>query len=345
MKTVGFYPYPIVKGNDYTDLIIESIRRADSNIAIEPFSHHKIILKGKKYDVVWLNWFETLSNNFFSFSYELLSKLYIIKYLKLKNVKIITVFHDRVPHDTKHGETSKWFLKFLLNNSDTILVLNEASRDIIKEYIGEKGLKKTFKLPHPVYALPDTADNDFPSDFNVLFFGGLKPYKNIEMLIELAKLNPQIKFKIGGKPINKKYGEELERLCRDVPNITLIPKKLSESELQRMVKESMILVLPYKLKSSLNSGVMIYAFTHKRNVIIPRIAAINEFKNQNDIYWYEYDTDKEHLEILDRKLKKAYEEYKNNPELFRSKVENLHEEVKKYTVDYLGEIIKDLQIL
>lgn len=345
MKTLGFYPHPVTPGNDYTDLILEAILKADDNVTIKPFSHYKVILNGGGYDIVWLNWFETMSQSLGKFIYEIIAKIYIINFLKFRNIKIITVFHDRIPHDAKFSGISKWFLKFLLSKSDVILVLNEESKNIINEYIGEKKEKKIFKLPHPSYPGENIPEVETSRDFNVLFFGNIKPYKNIEGLIELAKINPDIKFTIAGKPINKKYGETVRKLCGSLPNVKLILKFLSNEEIDNLIEGSSILVLPYKLKSSINSGVMFYAFSNNRNVIIPKIAAVDEFENKDDIYWYEYKSDEEHINILNKELLKAYKDYTTNPELYLEKTRRLKKEVDRYTVDYLSQLIKELKLI
>lgn len=346
MKVLGFYPYPITPGKDYTDLIIDSIRLADKDIIVEPFSHYKIILQNKKYDLVWLNWYESLPSNIFKYIYEFIAKVYIIEYLKLRKVKIISVFHDRVPHDAKFPSISKWLLKFLLRKSDVVLVLNEASKTLVKNYVGEDNNKKIFKLPHPVYPISHITKQEEPSkEFNVLFFGYLKPYKNIEGLIELAKINPEIRFIIAGKVINKKYANHLKVISNNLPNVNLILRRLTDSELGDFISNCKILVLPYKMNSSINSGVMFYAFSHKKNVIIPHLIAIDDFKHKNDIFWYNYESDKDHIKILNKKLREAYVEYMKSPELFQERAERLYNEVKIYSTEYLADIIKKSGIL
>ncbi|MGX7835548.1 glycosyltransferase, partial [Campylobacter fetus subsp. venerealis] len=131
--------------------------------------------------------------------------------------------------------------------------------------------------------IPDKVDKS-DTRLKLLFLGAIKPYKNIELLIDLAKKFPlDIQLTVAGNPSSDSYRSELEALALDTQNIKLDLTFIPDEELPGYIHESDLLILPYSLASSLNSGTVILAFSYGRTVICPRIGTIDDLKAGDNV--------------------------------------------------------------
>lgn len=344
---IAFYPTTEKGLNEYTEKIIEAIKKSSEDAEVNSFPSNKKILSGKiDFDVAWLNWFENFPTSNYQFFKQLILRILDIKAIKSKGKRIYTVFHNKQPHESNFPKLNKWFYKFLLRKSDRIIILSDESKKFVADLLDDKHLNKTVKISHPAYEIRRREKHTDTNDkFTALFFGLLRPYKNIELIIQLAKENPDINFIIAGKPLDETYELELKGLCNGIRNITLIPKFQNDDDIEGLIDKSSIVLLPYNIYSSLNSGVLFYSLSKGINVIIPEIPSVGEFKNKDLIYHYFYNDEEEHLKRLQEKLNQAKMDYFNSPEDFMEKALTLQKEVSQYDTDYLVNQIKSNQLV
>lgn len=342
---VAFLPYIDQSDNSYINSVVEAIEEADQSSSVIPMPRFRDIFKGKNdFDAVWFNWFENFPGSAKKLLKELIIKILLIQSLKRKKIKIYTVFHNKQPHDSKNPKVNLWFYKYLLKKSDKIIILSEESKKHIKALIGEEALTKTVKVSHPAYPI-QKKEYDIKKPFTVLFFGLLRPYKNIENIFRLAKDNPKINFIIAGKPLDENYKNELIEASKGIKNIQLIPEFQNDDNIEKLIEESSVVILPYNIESSLNSGVLFYAFSKGINAIVPEIASVKEFENKELIYYYNYSSPEENHNKLSEALIKAYKEYRESPYIFIQKAKSLQKEVSKYSKEYLANQIKEAGLL
>ena len=110
-------------------------------------------------------------------------------------------------------------------------------------------------------------------DFVFTIFGLVRPYKNIENGIEtFIRLNlPNSRLIIAGKPVNVQYAKYIKKLCSENKNIILDLRYIPDSLLDTIINISDVILIPYHDGSSMNSGVMIQAFSKGKTVIAPKI--------------------------------------------------------------------------
>lgn len=330
--------------NKYIDRMIEALKYVYPNAEITPIPRIKDILTLKNHDYAWLNWFESIPKKHKIKNF--CGRIIILFALRLLGIKIVATFHNRQPHESTNIIVDKILFNLTFRFSKKIIILSSDSRPILEEKFGKYILQKAVLIPHPTYKCIPKAVSNTKSNFSILFFGNLRPYKNIELIFELAKLFNDIPFTIAGAPIDKKYGEQLTKQAIALSNVTLIPHYLSSKEIDELINKNSILLLPYDMNSSLNSGVVIHAICKRINMIVPAIGTVNQLENHDLIYSYSYKSKEDHFNELYRIIEIVKNEYLNNREKFEYRINTLYKEVTStQSPEILSQKMKDVFII
>ena len=302
-EVVAFYPYS-AKGNAYTDNMI-----AIWNKKYKVVSYNKYGIadeKAGKCKFIILNWFEN--------ELDLRSFFQLFLY-RLSGKKIIWVFHNLISHENPQYWCSLLQIKSMTFLSNRIILHSKASRKPLHDY-NPRAVRKAIYIPHINYCSNYTKTREnlrehfgFEEDEMIfMFFGFLKPYKNIELLIQIFnEWNcKKAKLLIAGQAIDGKYAKSLEKLCNNNPNITIDCHYVSDNMVYTYFNTCDVAVMPYHKASCLNSGAMIAAFSCAKTVIVPDIAMAKDM--QSLCYVYGYKTDAEHKQALEKTLVKCYKQ-------------------------------------
>jgi len=330
MIKIGYYPF-----NNDTNAFVKISKAAiasigyevtDANIKVTKF--HFINNK-----CVILNWFEGLNNDRFKKIKDYILKSCYLFVCLIFRIKIVSVFHNRKPHNSKMSALQYRMIRKLFEKSDKIIILSKQSTQYIKEFKVKDVVEKCFYIPHPNYI---GAYGEYVGEkifdvnkLKILFFGSVSPYKNIELIIEVAKKikNENVEFYIVGKPSDKFYAEHLLNICQNESNIHLILKFIDDIEVAKYISNCDIMILPYD-NSSLNSGTAILAFSFAKTVICPDISTVNDY-NKKNMYIYSYENDDEHLSVLIETCQKVISDFEKNSRIISYKGESMKQEVIK----------------
>lgn len=330
-KNIGFFPYVDVKNKNQKNANIYGYNM-QKNLAkygnIVPYYHIKEHRNNIwKMDYIFLNWYEM--NLTFA------DKCWLLM-AKLCKKKIVWTFHNRIRHDSIDVNEDKASIRFMIKIADYILVLSKSSIPYIDEAVGKKRSirRKIVYVPHVNYCenyLPKKGTEDRISNLNefiFLYFGQIRPYKNLEVLIEAYKQATAEKSKlvIAGKPYDAAYAKKIKKLCGDNKKIELDFRFIDDEEVYDYMSRADVVVLPYDKASSMNSGAMIAAFTCKKPVIVPDIAMARDYRNSKYVYMYRYQDEVQHLEKLAEMMKRAYINGKEQNQMLG---EQAYEEVRK----------------
>lgn len=342
MKTdiVAFYPYSY-NSNAYHGMIQKMLSKRYCVVDYQDVKREIIPLENL--DVIYLNWIEDVMD-------ESDRKLF----LKAKEygIRIIWVFHNRVSHDASREKKCRDNICFILKHAYRIVILSHESVKYLLEYDSNLEKKKIHYLPHPNYLtaygeLPDAeVKSRVPKDkFVYGCIGTLRSDKNLELIIEAFIRMPDNEksiLLIVGEPSSEDYYKTLQECSKDNTNIYFVPSRIPDYMLNFYVQFMDVLVLPYDLKTCMNSGVMLLAFTNKRTVICSDISMSYEF-NENMLYRYSYDKKEQHLEQLLLQMETAYREGKERVKekgalLYREAEENnSREKVENMLYAIVGE--------
>lgn len=333
--------------NKYIDLMKQAIKKIDKNINFYSVREGVKLNNFFKINYICLNWFESLDNSSnFKFFLSFLKKLLVLNFMFLFRKKIVFVFHNKIPHETKNKKISFIFIKILLMLSNNIIIHCKESSEILKRYINFDLIKsKIVYVPHPSYigAYPElkVEERNGIDQIKFLFLGNIRPYKNIEMLIEIFnKLKEQdVLLEIAGNVSDKNYEDELLNKIKS-EKIKTDFRFIPDDEVIKKMKENDILILPYHLESSLNSGAVILAFSNKKTIISSNIPMLKDIKNNDAIYTYSYSNKEEEQKELLKQIMKVISDYKKDCKVLDVKGKLLYEEM--FQLYSLKEVSKQL---
>lgn len=309
-------------------------------------------------DIAILNWYESIGGtNFIKVFLKALIRRVRIILLKTHGVKIIFTFHNRIPHDMKGAISTKIArnrMKWLIRRSDRVIILSKASTKYLSEYMdGDEIKRKVSFIPHPNYIGAYTDNTVFlpparRDAFHILFVGSIRRYKNVELLIRVARKLTDLKVEIAiaGKPQNEAYSDELKKSIIDLEYVHLDLRFIPDEEIDTLIQKSDVLVLPYNVQSSMNSGMVYLAFSNGRTVICPLISSLKDF-DDNLYYSYMYTSEEDHVEKLEYEIRKAYRDWNTDIENYEKRGRTLFEIVQKNNskemiVQYYVELFKKI---
>lgn len=324
---IVYIPYP-VKGsntNEYTFNMVRLLERKGTVLRelAAPMDLFQIL----RTKAVFLNWIEDQLDRKMKFQ---------LWCYRIFGTKIIWVFHNKYPHDVEENSHVICNMKWLANHSSDIILHSQSSAKFIPNI--KRNIRKARFVPHILY---ETQKNDKcmeelrnkycikETDFVFLMFGTIRKYKNFEAGIEaFIKLEiPNAKLLIAGKPLDAMYTKKLKKMCENNKNIILDLQYIPNNILDSMIGISDVVVLPYTNSSSMNSGVMIQAFSNGKTVISPDICMARDYLKYGFIYLYR--------KSLDKIMLKAYKKGK-------AYNKNMGEVARKYMLNHNNEdVVKE----
>lgn len=342
MTKISFYPLDLSDSNSYISRVCQAIRWAQPTVEIQPLVVDKTFSTSFSSDVFWLNWFEDLGkgHKIIIVKNFILKLLYLLR-MKISRGKVVVVLHNKSPHEVVLGCLSHFFMWLLLNLCDKIVILCDDGIPVANQLAKRNVAEKISKILHPSYiCLPKKYSKEPFGKFSILFFGALRPYKNIELVLDIAQKYQDFEFIISGKPIDESYAAFLLERAEQLPNVLLELKYNTNAEIEDLMNKTSILVLPYHLVSTLNSGVAMYAFSKGMNVIMPEIGTVRELNNRELVFSYQYADEKQHKTVLEQKICEAYLMYNCNYAEFVHRAEVIREEVlSRCSIEAVGQQI------
>ncbi|MBO5718028.1 MAG: glycosyltransferase [Bacteroidales bacterium] len=208
----------------------------------------------------------------------------IAAFLRKSRCKCIGLIHNMIPHEP--NILDKILPGYFVKKMDAFMALSQSVANDVNRF-DKKGKPKMFR-PHPIYdhygALMPREEAlqllKLDSDYRyILFFGFIREYKGLDMLIEamadqeLRKM--PIKLIVAGEfyeDENKYLGRVEELGLQD--KIIFYKQFISTNEVSRYFSACDIVALPYK--TATQSGVTQVAFHFEKPMLVTKVGGLGE---------------------------------------------------------------------
>jgi glycosyltransferase involved in cell wall biosynthesis len=265
------------------------------------------------YDIIHIHWPEIyLSSNYFvkAFlgSFLLLASFV---YAKLCGKKIIWTVHNLKPHKVLYPRLNSIFWWSFYNIVDGVVSLSKSNELKLQHTTVQSKKWKKKIVYHGLYTdiYENTVDKVtarskllIDKNANVyLFLGLIRPYKNIETLINIFNsddMSINNILLIAGNFESNVYYQAILKLANNNPKIIIHNNFIDDSDLQTYYNAADITVLPFK--NIFNSGSALLSISFNKKILVPysdNFAEYNEFLGGNILMYTSELTSSDLLEV------------------------------------------------
>ncbi len=218
----------------------------------------------------------------------------ILVLLRARGKKIAWTVHNLAHHERYHPSLEKAFMRWFTGRVDLTVHLSEFGRAAAFEQFPCLRGRPSAVIAHAHYGEPPRdgltsadAARTLGLEENapiVLFFGQIRPYKNVPELIRvfsrLQRRDARLLI-VGGVS-----SDSLEREVREAASDERVLLRLGpipDDQLRRYLAAAALVVLPYR--EILNSGAALLGLTHARPLLIPDRGAMAELQSRVGADW------------------------------------------------------------
>jgi beta-1,4-mannosyltransferase len=211
--------------------------------------------------------------------------LALLAILRWRGVGLVWTAHNLAPHELHHPRWGFLVYRMVARWADAIIAHSQAARGLLEQHYG--ALPQCIVIPHGSYVglygpprdrAASRAALDLPATSPVLLsIGTLRPYKNIERLIDAFAALPATSrgiLLIAGAAKSAGYAEELRARAAAVPGVRLRAEFIADEQLPTYLAAADLVVLPYR--SLLTSGILLWALSYARPVVAPAFGPVRE---------------------------------------------------------------------
>lgn len=185
---------------------------------------------------------------------------------------LVLTAHDILPREAWPGQRAAQ--RRLYERFDAIVVHSEHGRSRLTDELGIDG-QRVHVIPHGAFAHlagegHAAAGAPFATDKPVvLFFGLLRPYKGVDLLLEAWRGIDDAELWIVGAP-----RMDVSGLPTAAPGVRFVPRFVSETELRRYFRRADLVVLPYR--GIEQSGVLFTALAFGKPMLLSDVGGFPE---------------------------------------------------------------------
>jgi D-inositol-3-phosphate glycosyltransferase len=255
----------------------------------------------------------------------------IARLIKTPSTKIIAICDNVIPHEKRPGD--KQLTHYFVNSCDAFVVMSRSVEEDLRKF--DKTKPVTF-IPHPVYDIfgkavsKEEAQKKLglnPADKHILFFGFIRKYKGLDLLIkalrEVVMLSvveaSKIKLIIAGEFYENK--EEYLQLIKEnglENNVIIHSDFIPSEEVKYYFCAADIIAQPYH--TATQSGVTQIAYHFARPMLETNVGGLAEIVSHNRV-GYVTDTNAESIAaaLTDFYQNTREKEFSENAAIDRSK--------------------------
>lgn len=211
----------------------------------------------------------------------------IARLVKKQNIKVLAITDNVIPHEKRLGD--KQLASYFIKGCDAFVTMSKAVMNDLKKFTNTSHKKY---LLHPLYtAFGDKIPkqearlklNLKQDDRVILFFGLIRKYKGLDLLIEafsLLKANPHNKLLIAGEFYEDKqpYFDLISKYKLE-EQIILLNQFIPNDDVKYYFSAADIVALPYR--SATQSGVTQVSFHFEVPTLVTNVGGLGEIIPHN----------------------------------------------------------------
>lgn len=284
--------FPKHGDNPYLRSLSESLERL--GVRVDDFSFLQALRQ--RYDVLHIHWpdLHLHARSWLRTAFKHARLALFFSLLRLRKTRIVWTVHNLKPHEphlplgellfklwfprlcthvialTKNGLAAALAMYPPLRNKTTAVIPHGHYRDAYGSALSRSKCRDELGLEHR---------------FTFLFFGNIRPYKNVPLLIEAFRKLPQqdIQLVIAGQPGPMMQAGELQALVGDDRRIRLFLEFIPDDEVPVYIGAADVVVLPFQ--AILNSGSVFLALSFNRAVLAPDLGSLPEVQSHVGARW------------------------------------------------------------
>lgn len=261
----------------------------------------------------------------------------IISLFIAKKTIIIGLIHNAIPHEKRFFDSL--FAKFFFNKCDGFIVLSEPVKDDLLKLVPSA---RILLSPHPIYDQynTDIDSNEakaklglIPDKKTLLFFGLIREYKGLDILIEaMAHLDDSYQLIIAGESYED--FDKYQTLIDNSPfgkNIKVFQQYIPDDMVSVLFSACDVLALPYR--SATQSGVVAVAYQLEKPMIATNVGALGETIRS-------YNTGLVIDEVSPEAFAKGIQDYFRDTKMQTEYIRNIRTEKKRLSWSVFAEAIE-----
>ncbi|HEY1987250.1 MAG TPA: glycosyltransferase [Terracidiphilus sp.] len=238
-------------------------------------------------------------------------KLFIMRRWRARGTKIVWTVHNLKSHEHAHPRLERWFWRRFTAQLDGVIALSGDGLNAARREHPAVVSLPGFVIPHGHYrgAYPDHPGVDARAVLGIdpqakvfLFFGKIRPYKNVPALIAAFHELPgeELRLYIVGEPSNADNAEEVRRMAAVDSRIRVHFEHVPADFVENYFRAADLVVLPYR--EIVNSGTALLALSFDRPVVVPLKGAMGELAAAVGDAWVRTYSDQLGAEVLRQSL-------------------------------------------
>lgn len=265
------WPDPGSRENPYQRLLYAALRAGGIEIVSPPWRFGAC---GRQRDLDWfhVHWPGWLTGARSAIARRRKERrvLAVLARLRARGTRILWTMHNRLPHDAPDLAGALAFRRELVTLCDLVHVHFPAATAVLRDEFAYDGA--VVEVPHGSYGEfygPPMARDDArqrlrisPDETIFLCAGRLRPYKNLEWLIEAfhQERRPGQRLLLYGRVGPASYAAELHRRVAPCPAIELVPRGIADADMAVHLSAADVFVLP--ARHLFTSGTAMLALTY-----------------------------------------------------------------------------------
>lgn len=280
--------------NPYQSALYTAIQASEPNAVIRDYGIWNLL--ARRWDILHLHWPESAFNQPSRARARRWSRNLLrgVDRARRRGARVVWTVHNLEAHEARHPDLEAAFWPQLLRRVDGHVHLSEAARRAAEERFAPLRSLPGFVIPigHFRGFYADTMDRasarralEIPGDGPVLlFFGQVRPYKNVPHLMsQFLRLPLENGTLLVAGHADRDIARELEAVVGSMRKIRLHLGYIPDEAVQRFFRAADLVVLPFR--KILNSASALLALSFDRPVLVPALGSMQELSARVGADW------------------------------------------------------------